>query len=172
MNKKEFAIIASALRTYYPKENILPNDKALDLWYEQLKDIPYEVCEAALNKWVAINKWSPSIADLREQAAELTQDEVKPWGYAWGLVVQSFGTYGYYKEAEAMESFDDLTRVCVQRIGYRNLCLSDNITADRANFRQIYEQEAERRKKDAQIPPRLKALISNMHLGIEKGAGA
>ena len=56
MDKKEFALFASALRTYYSKENLLPNSQAMELWFRQLMDIPYPVAEATLNKWVATNK--------------------------------------------------------------------------------------------------------------------
>ena len=65
MNRKEFALFASALRTYYPREKLLPNEQAMELWFNQLQDIPYKVAELTLNKWVATNKWSPSIADIR-----------------------------------------------------------------------------------------------------------
>lgn len=66
MTKQEFAILASAIRTYYPKEKILPNQQAMQLWFAHLQDIPYRVAEIALEKWVINNKWSPTIADLRE----------------------------------------------------------------------------------------------------------
>ena len=66
MTKQEFAILASAIRTYYPKEKILPNQQAMQLWFIHLQDIPYKVAEIALEKWVINNKWSPTIADLRE----------------------------------------------------------------------------------------------------------
>lgn len=169
MNKKEFGIFVSALRTYYPKENILPNEQALELWYKQLQDIPYQVAEVTLNKWVATNRWSPSISDIREQAAGLTQGTVKDWGEAWQAVIDSIGKCGYYRESEALESFDELTRTTVKRLGYKNICISENIAADRANFRMIYEQEQERQKRDAQLPPKLKALISNMPMLLEEG---
>ena len=66
MTKQEFAVLASAIRTYYPKEKILPNQQAMQLWFIHLQDIPYRVAEVALEKWVISNKWSPTIADLRE----------------------------------------------------------------------------------------------------------
>lgn len=169
MNKEEFLLFASALKTYYPRENILPNDKALELWFMQLNDIPYELAEITLNKWVATNKWSPSIADIREQAAGVMLGKDKDWGEAWGEVMASFGKYGSYRVQEALDSFDEITRKVVQQIGYKNLCFSENLTAERANFRMIYEREQERAKQDAQLPPRLKAIIENMPNMIEKG---
>jgi hypothetical protein len=169
MNKKEFALFASALRTYYPKEKLLPNEPAMDLWFKQLQDIPYNVAEVMLNKWVSTNKWSPSIADIREQAIGITQGEAKEWGEAWHDVLRAIHVYGSYREQEALESLDETTRTVVERLGFRNICLSDDIQVDRANFRMIYEQRQEREKQDAQLPPKLKALISNMPLMLGEG---
>lgn len=64
MNKKEFAAFAMALQTYFPREQLLPNKQAMELWYRQLKDIPLQIAEMALQKWVATNKWSPSISEI------------------------------------------------------------------------------------------------------------
>ena len=169
MNKKEFAIFASALRTYYPKENILPNEQALQLWFNQLNDIPYDVAEVTLNKWVATNKWSPSIADIREQATDITQGAGKDWGDAWQDVLRAIRLYGSYEELKALESLDETTRKVVKRLGFRNLCFSEDIQVDRANFRMIYEQQLQRDRQDAQLPPRLKAIISNMPMMLEEG---
>ena len=170
MNKKEFAIFASALRTYYPKENILPNEQALQLWFNQLNDIPYDVAEVTLNKWVATNKWSPSIADIREQATDITQGAGKDWGDAWQDVLRAIRLYGSYEELKALESLDETTRKVVKRLGFRNLCFSEDIQVDRANFRMIYEQQLQRDRQDAQLPPRLKAIISNIPMMLEEGA--
>lgn len=169
MTKKEFAIFASALRTYYPKENILPNAQAMELWFKQLSDIPYNVAEVTLNKWVATNKWSPSIADIREQATGLTQGEAKEWGEAWQDVLRAIRLYGSYEELKALDSLDEITRKTVKHLGYRNLCFSENIQNDRANFRMIYEREQERAKQSAQLPPRLKAIIGNIPKLLEEG---
>lgn len=171
MNKKEFAILASALRTYYPKEKLLPNEQAMELWFNQLKDIPYQVAETALNKWVAINKWSPSIADLREQASEIVNGALPEWGDGWEQVEKAIRFYGVYRATEALESMDELTRETVKRLGFNNICLSENPQADRANFRMIYEQLAERKKTNDQIPENIKMLISKMPLLIGESEG-
>lgn len=147
----------------------MPNEQALELWYKQLQDIPYKVAEVTLNKWVATNKWSPSIADIREQATALTQGEAKEWGDAWQDVLKAISYYGSYREDEALESLDETTRQVVRRLGFRNLCFSEEIQVERANFRMIYEQQLQRDKQEAQLPPRLKALISNMPVMIEGG---
>ena len=159
MTKKEFAIFAAALRTYYPKENLLPNQQAMELWFRQLQDIPYMVAEAALNKWVATQKWSPSIAEIREMAVTVTAGEKPLWSDGWEEVVRAIKNYGSYGQKEAMESMSETTRMAVRRMGYIDLCRSENPVADRANFRMIFEQIAEREQKQNQLPVSLKNLI-------------
>jgi vacuolar-type H+-ATPase subunit E/Vma4 len=60
------------------------------------------------------------------------------------------------QEPEALQSLDEITRKCVKRLGFQNLCTSENITADRANFRMIYEQESQRTKANNQLPAQLR----------------
>lgn len=162
MDKKEFSIFAAAMKTYYPREGLLPNSQAAELWFRQLQDIPYPVAEAALNKWVATQKWSPSIAEIRESAAAITVGELPDWGEAWEKAIGAVRRYGFYRQAEAMAYLDDLTKRTVQRLGYNELCMSENITADRANFRMIYEQLLNRKKMDAQTPVQLSLLIEKL----------
>lgn len=163
MTEKEFSFIAMALVSYYPKEkNLLSTDEAVELWYFQLKDLDYKVAEAALNKWAATNKWSPTIADIRETAASIAFGELPDWGEAWEQVTLAIRRFGSYRAGDALNSLSPLAKKTVERLGYLQLCASENIAADRANFRMIYEQLAEREKKQAQLPESLKVLIAQM----------
>lgn len=164
MDKKQFSLFAMALKTYYSKEEkLLPNNQALELWFQQLKDIPYEVAELALNKWVATNKWSPSIAEIRETAAEIVNGKQPDWGEGWEQVLRAIRQFGSYRVGEALESLDGITRQCVERIGFREICASENISVERANFRMLYEQLLERKKIDNQMPVTLAALIEGIN---------
>ena len=162
MTKQEFSAFVMAMRTYYSKENILPNQQAMELWFQELQDIPYEVAQAGLRQWVATNKWSPSIAEIRDMASTVQNGVIPDWGDGWEQVIKAIRKYGMYQITEAMDSFDPITRQCVERLGFRNICLSENINTDRANFRMIYEQLQERKKKDAQLSEPLKNLISSI----------
>lgn len=162
MNKSEFAAFAMALKTYYPKEELLPNEQAVELWFMQLQDLDYRLAETVLNKWVAVNKWSPTIADIREEAANICAGELPDWAEGWEKVLKAIANYGMYRPQEALESLDAITRLCVERLGFINLCLSENIAADRANFRKIYEAYAERQKRENQMPSSTKERISQL----------
>lgn len=160
MDRKEFATFAAALRTFYPKEQLLPNQQAMELWYKQLEDIPYHVAETALQKWVATNKWSPSIAEIREAVTDISKERIPDWSEAWENVLKAVRTYGSYQPVEALESLDERTRACVRRIGFRNICMSENISVERANFRRIYEATAERDAQEMALPAPLREKIA------------
>lgn len=159
MDKKEFATFAMALKTYYPRENLIPNEQAMNLWFIQLQDLDYKTAELVLNKWVATNKWSPSIAEIRSGAAEITQERIPDWGEAWEKVLKAVWHWGSYEPEKAMESLDELTRAAVKRIGYHEICMSQNIAVERANFRDTYNLLLERHKERQQIAPGILAMI-------------
>lgn len=166
MTKREFGLFAAAIRTYYPRENILPNEQAHDLWFRQLQDIPFPVAEAILAKWVATNKWSPSIADIRDGVAEIQNGGPAPdWGEAWDQAMTAIRRFGSYDEDGALASLPPLTRETVRRLGYKSLCWSENQVADRANFRQVYEILSKRKVETDKIPlpvrETLKALTAS-----------
>lgn len=162
MDKQEFGLFASALRTYYSKESLLPNNQAMELWFRQLQDIPFPVAEAALNKWVATNKWSPSIAEIRELAAEIKNGKLPDWGEAWEETCKAIKRFGFYRPKEALGSLSPLTRKTVERLGFTNLCLSENPTADRANFRQCYETVAKQEQENNVLPLPLQETIKQL----------
>lgn len=169
MNAQEFGNFAAALRTYYSRENILPNRQAMELWYRQLQDIPYEAAEAILSKWVATNKWSPSVADIREAYAEITSGGQSPdWGEAWEQTMTAIRRFGSYDESGALESLPPLTRETVRRLGYKSLCWSENQVADRANFRQVYEILEKRQTEDRKIPLPVRDKIAGLMAGFAK----
>ena len=166
MSKEEFAIFAAAIRTYFSKENLLPNSQAMELWFRQLQDVPYAVAIAALNKWVVTNKWSPSIAEIRALADEITHGKAPDWGEGWAEVRKAIGRYGYYRPQEAIESFSPITREAVQRLGWGNLCMSENETADRANFRTCYESAAKYTHEARVMPLPLQETIKQLAQGM------
>ena len=166
MTKAEFKNFIKALQTYYPREELLPTREAFELWYDQLNDLPYPLAEMSLKTWVAVNKWSPTIADIREQAYAIKSGNKKTWSEAWGDVLQAIALYGSYGEGQALDSMDEATRQAVKQIGYKRLCFSDNISIDRAHFRDLYNENAEKTKKQAMIPPQIAKQIANL---IEKG---
>ena len=63
-----------------------------------------------------------------------------------------------------MESFDEVTREVIKRLGFQNICLSENIVADRARFAEIYQAIQRRKRTEVNIGsalPNLREMVQN-----------
>ena len=159
MTETEFSIIAKAIKGFYPDKNILQSDEEMELWFEMLKDIDYRAASTSIKRWVSLNKWCPTIADIREMSTEVKGLKVNEWEEEWDKVTNAIAKYGYYRTEEALETLPELTRTIVKRLGFRNLCMSENISIERANFRDIYNREAEKVKQQNVLSESLKSEI-------------
>jgi hypothetical protein len=54
------------------------------------------------------------------------------------------------------------TRAAVERIGWTDICQSENPETIRAQFRQIYEISAQREVEDRQLPESVKGVINGI----------
>lgn len=164
MTKQEFATFAMALKTYYPREQLLPNQQAMELWFRELCDIPFDVAEMALRKWVSNNKWSPSIADIREMTSGIVHGDPMSWGESWEKALNAVRKYGSYNKGAALDSLDPITRKCVESIGYLELCMSENIMADRAHYQRVFEIFSKREQTNQRMAAPLLEAISHLQL--------
>ena len=173
MTKQEFSKWVMALKTFYPREQLLPNAQAIELWYQELHDIPMQVAEAALRKWVATSKWSPTIAEIREMCVDVKRGDAPDWSDGWAQVQLAIKRFGQYNPKEAMAMLDPITREAVRRIGFYNLCVSENPTSDRKQFRDTFEIMAKREQMRLQLPIELqdgiRSIQAEFKLMIEGG---
>lgn len=168
MDFKQFVKWADALKTYFPREKLLPSKEAMTLWYQMLKDIEYMDAVNALNRWVSTERWSPSIADIRKTVAEMHRDTVDDWTEGWNQVTRAISKYGYTDQPGALASMDDITRECVKAIGWTNICNSEEIGVERGHFRTMYEQRKDRVRKSEVIPNALKNPVELKLVGVGK----
>lgn len=162
MNREEFGNLAMQMKTFYPRDNLLPNKQAMEMWYRMLQDIPYPVAETFLQKWVCTSNWSPTIAEIQKGCRELVEEPIPDWAEGWGEVLKAIARYGYQQEERALKSLTPVTRQVVKRLGWVQLCMSESATADRANFRATYETLAKREQEDRQLPGALKEAIKQI----------
>ena len=162
MTKDEFKILCKGMKAVYPQPTFLPDAYAFKVWYSLLQDLDYTIAQAAIQKYMLINEFPPTIADIRKNAVSVQAGDKKTGSEGWEEVMKAIGNFGSYREEEALESMSEITRKAVKKLGFRNICLSENITADRANFRTIYEQMAENEYTAKQIPLNLSKLIESI----------
>lgn len=166
MNTNEFMIFTKAMKTYFPKENLLPTKEAMELWFDALKDIPYQSAAAFLQKWIRTEKFSPTIAEIRKGCSEIVMDQIPDWGEAWCEVQNTIRKYGYMRSDIAKKVLSPIAWKAVNAIGgWQHLCESEDGMSDRANFRQVYEIYAKHEQEDRQIPDALKETINNLRIG-------
>lgn len=133
----------------WPEDDPDKFEMLVTLWAKMLEDTPYELAEAAVEKYIAEAKFPPTIADIRERIADITVPQGKTAIEAWGDVLKAIRYHGSYNEPKALASLPTVTRKVVEAMGYRTLCLSENEMADRAHFLKVYETMLKRERDDA-----------------------
>lgn len=159
MTREEWSRIVLSIKDFYPSKGVLETEHAVRLWYEMLKDLEYKDITVALQKYASQNTFPPTIADLRGGCAEIQNGEFKPWEDGWQEVCDAIQKYGYMREGEALHSLSEVTRKIVLRMDYQYLCSSENIMADRANFRDIYNNMISKQKQREQLSPSVRGLL-------------
>lgn len=170
MNAKEFGFLADAIKTYFPRDNVLPTENAMRLWYEELKDIPYQLAHLALQKYVCTNKFAPTIADIREQVAELNNqneeelNETAAWSIAWKAICNS----GYHAEEEFAKLPPVIQRTVHSPAQLREWALLENIdgktiTVLQSDFQRAFRVEQQRERERSKLSPDVLKLMKPMN---------
>lgn len=153
MTFDEFKPIAKMFKATYGNLHFLEDSESVIVWYRLLSDLTKQDVEQAVMQYVTTQKYPPSISDIREKAAHFSK---KDWGEGWIEVTTAINKYGTWDEKSAMQSFSPETRKAVEAIGWKNICMSENIGVERASFRQIYEGISKQEKEEAVLPQLLK----------------
>jgi len=159
VKKTETVQLLAVINAAFP--NIQITEAMVSLWHELLGDIDFNLAKAAVKKLLLESPYPPSIADIRKRAVEiLTPEEEKiDAAEAWGEVERAMRFYGYYREAEALESMSPRVAKVVRWMGWRDICLSEEPGVVRGQFLKMYQQVTEREQKEKLLPERLKADI-------------
>ena len=172
MTKKEFAIIAVGIKSAYPASKVLEDEASMRFWYQMLQDIDEKVFENAVLEHISTNTYPPNIAEIRKLCMERCKPHTLSFDEAWGIVQKAMSTYGWRNQEKAFSEFDELTLSVVKNLGWTRLCKSENLAADRANFREAYEAKVAEALKEKQIPEFIahtKALLQEKYIpAVEK----
>lgn len=168
MEREQFKVLCKGLKAVYTQETFLPDADAFKIWFSLLGDLDYAVLSAAIQQYMLTNKFPPTIADLRDLATTIQIGTIPDWGEGWEQVLMAIRKFGMYQETLALDSMDEITKTCVKRLGFRNICMSENINQDRANFRMIYEQLTERTRKESVLPISLNNTIKQLNMNTVK----
>ncbi len=172
MEYKEFLILAKGMKAIWAKDDFLRDKDATDIWYALLKDLPYEAANAAVQIHMRTSKWPPTPAEIIDHVTK-AQVKIGDWSEGWEQVIKAIGRFGYTDEAGALASMDETTRTAVKRLGWKQICQSDQdeLMSIRANFRQIYGQVKTDRETQARIPAVLSEVLEDSLAGAKQIGG-
>ena len=166
MTFKEFGKLADAIKTYFPRDNMLPTDTAMELWYDMLKDMDYQSAYIGLKNHVATSKFAPTIADIRNGAVISQPQELNEME-AWSLVSKAIQSSIYY----STEEFAKLPPLVQKAVGLpsqlRTWALDENYNEEVAmsSFQRAYKAELKRHEQLQKMPQNIRNLIEKANVG-------
>lgn len=166
MTFKEFGKLADAIKTYFPRDNMLPTDTAMELWYDMLKDMDYQSACIGLKNHVATSKFAPTIADIRNGAVISHPQELNEME-AWSIVSKSIRNSGY----NSVEEFSKLPPLVQKAVGLpsqlRTWALDENYNEEvvSSNFIKCYRNELAKQREFQKIPQNVRNLIGKANVG-------
>lgn len=173
IDKMSFAKIMAGLRAAYPRFKLAETVESLELWHKKLQGYDYEILSTAVSHWIDTEKFPPSIADIKGLCEPKESPlEESDWGTSWEYALKSVQHYGYYRQSEAMEylkEHDFMAYKVLRRLGYQTVCLSEDITRERANFRMMFESIENRNKRIKEyckLPERLRSIELGEHISL------
>jgi len=160
MTKGEVAKLLVVLAASYPKFEV--DDVKVQVWYEMLGDLDYAVASMAVKKIIMQNTFPPAIAEVRKAVTELMNPEQVTSSEAWGEVTRAIRNYGYYREEEALASMSPITAQLVRYMGWREICMSEDIGVIRGQFLRMYEQIATREQEKQLLSTTMQTEIKKL----------
>lgn len=171
MNRKEIINLLAIATANFPNMQEKDMKPTAILWEKSLSDMDYNVAEKAVIKVLSTSRFFPTLAEIREAAADLTQPRTLDSSEAWGLVVQAIRRYGYYRQAEAMESLPDEVVRMVQRFSWQELCHSENVDTLRAQWRMAWDTQSKRDRETKALPADIREMLEGIGNQFRLGSG-
>ena len=149
MNRPEALALLEVLQAAYPRQEVTPT--LANLYCSMLADIDAEAAVKAVLVHIATNPYLPAISEIRSLVAESAAG-VPDADQAWAEVlseVRRVGSYGVPKFSHPAIA------ACVEGVGWRCICLSENIATERAHFLRMYGDVKKRVVREAKTEERL-----------------
>ena len=167
MTRDEFKKIVKGLKSIFSDPKFIADQDAFDMWYALLKDLDYEVASMATQAYMQTEKFSPTPADIRRYASQITSPLTNDMSEveAWGMVSKAICNSLYHSE----EEFERLPKLIQQVLGnpirLRELAQLDVAqlqTVEASNFMRSYRARLEVHKRELQLNDSLRISINQM----------
>ena len=175
MTRQEALTVMAMLKTAYPtfykdlsKEDI---NAAVNLWATMFADDPAYIVTEAVKSLMCTLKYPPTIADVKEKIALITQPPAMTEMEAWDMVRRAISYY------HANEAFRNLPPILQKIVGspnqLREWALMDVETVNsviQSNFMRSYRAMAAREREYAMLPESTRQLIQSIAVKMDMKA--
>ena len=165
MTFEEVTSLLYLAKMLYPRDKSFQNLEDMNdmarAWAELLEDVPFELGKAALKAHGMKCPFAPAISDIRDYARRLTEPERLTPEEAWHIAHEAIRKIGWspYPHYPSMATSEDRARAntppevwhVMELLGYRDMCLSENTTALRAQFMKAWERQGEKQQRQKEL---------------------
>jgi len=126
------------------------DEELMLMWWDVFKGEDEMVFQTAVKRLITTFQYQvPTIANLNHILSELKNVKKIEPGDVYDEINKAIRYYGFYRLEEGFNSLSPIAQSTVNAIGgFRNVCLSDNIMADRAHALKIAKNYIEREAKE------------------------
>jgi hypothetical protein len=167
MNREETKAILAILKAGYPNfyKDMTKEDatNTINLWTTMFADDPAQVVAEAVKSLMCTLKFPPTIADVKEKIAMITQPPAMTEMEAWQMVKSAISYYN------AAETFERLPPILKRIVGSPNQLREWAImeaekfdTVVQSNFMRSYKALAAQEKERAMLPESTKQMIAGL----------
>jgi len=167
MTRQEALTVMAMLKTAYPnfykdlsKEDI---NAAVNLWATMFSEEPIQVVTEAIKVLMCTLKYPPTIADVKEKIAMITQPPAMTEMEAWEQVRRAISFY------DAQENYNSLPPMLRRLVGspnqLREWAMMDTETVQsviQSNFMRSYKAKVAQEREYAMLPDSTKQLIAGL----------
>lgn len=155
MEKDEFKVFVKCMNSLFStnEKPLIGDQYKFDLWFSMLKDLEYKKACDALKNYAMLNRFPPTVADIRKEAAtlsmtapEMTEQE------AWAKVRLAIrnGSYGAESEFEALpEEIQKAVGTAASIRSWAQMPTDDVESVIQSQFLRSYRTVMQRKQENA-----------------------
>jgi len=154
LTKKEIGQLIALAVSNFPHMQDKDLSMTARLWEEMFSDMPFALAKTALMKVLALAKFWPTVAEIREAATELITTPAPTALEAWGMV----------REAIRKDKPESSLHPAIQRAikafnGLDGIGYSEHIEFIQAQFLKAYDPIAKNENQQAALPESVRRFI-------------
>ena len=162
--KKILTVINAAYPTFYKDSTEEDIAGAIGIWYEMLKDCPYQDVVEAVKSFISTNEFAPTIAGIKKYIYKNKNYNILSENDAWNIVRKALTNSLYNSEEEFKTLPDSVKKIVGSSWQLKSWATEDERTIDSviaSNFRKAYKTEMERKQEYQQLPTDTKEKLEN-----------